>query len=323
MREISYLEKPLYVDSNSSEMSFFGKITFSSATEIYFISNLDASKPLVKITGEFSQNTPILSSDIIGKVNTITVYSNGKIVSQVDRTNDPISASSLAGFQKYSLKYDDYFESNALKSQDDFVSTYEGNDSTFLKSGNDMFDGGVGIDTSIYSGKRDNYIITSSKEAVSVIDRTGVDGSDSLLNVERLKFTDATIALDVDGGAGSVYRLYQAAFNRVPDLSGLGFWIAQADKGESLSSIAAQFVRSSEFQNMYGATATNEKLVNTLYQNILHRPGEQGGIDFWVGLLNSGVSKEQVLSGFSESAENKAALLGLMQNGFEYDPWMG
>ena len=33
------------------------------------------------------------------------------------------------------------------------------------------------------------------------------------------------LALDINGTAGQVYRLYQAAFDRKPDLVGLGYWI--------------------------------------------------------------------------------------------------
>ena len=39
------------------------------------------------------------------------------------------------------------------------------------------------------------------------------------MNVERLDFSDAHLAFDVDGNAGQIYRLYKAAFARTPDLS--------------------------------------------------------------------------------------------------------
>lgn len=321
MREVLYSNKPLYIDANANETSLTGKITFSSANEIYFISNLDSSKPLVKISGSFSTNSPIITADIVGSIDTITIYANGSIQDEISRKDDPILAKNLASFQKYYLKNDDYFESNAPSSQDDFVSAYEGNDSVFLKYGNDTFDGGIGVDTSIYSGKRQNFNVIISKESASVVDKAGLEGSDALINVERIKFQDTMLALDVDGGAGSIYRLYQAAFNRTPDASGLGYWIALADKGAPLSLIAAQFVGSSEFQNLYGSSNTNEKIVDIFYQNILHRSGEPSGVDYWVGVLNSGASRADVLMGFSESAENKVGVLSAIQNGFEYTAW--
>ena len=71
-------------------------------------------------------------------------------------------------------------------------------------------------------------------------------------------------------------------------------------------------------QPFLALTTSNGKF----YQNVLNRPGEAGGIDYWVGLLdNKQVSVADVLMGFSESAENKAALVGVMANGIAYDPF--
>ena len=68
---------------------------------------------------------------------------------------------------------------------------------------------------------------------------------------------------------------------------------------------------------------SNQSFVDNLYKNILDRPGEKDGVDFWVGQLNSGVSRADVLVGFSESAENKAGVIGSIQNGIEYKEWVG
>jgi hypothetical protein len=52
-----------------------------------------------------------------------------------------------------------------------------------------------------------------------VTDKAGT--VDQLSGVERIAFSDATIALDIAGTAGQVYRIYQAAFSRTPDKPGL------------------------------------------------------------------------------------------------------
>ena len=51
------------------------------------------------------------------------------------------------------------------------------------------------------------------------------------MSSERLTFSDANIALDIDGNAGQAHRIYKAAFDRAPDLGGLGFWINTLDNG--------------------------------------------------------------------------------------------
>ncbi len=41
------------------------------------------------------------------------------------------------------------------------------------------------------------------------------------------------------------------------------------------------------------------------------------GDDYWTHQIDSGVTREQALFGFSESAENQASLIGVIQNGIE------
>lgn len=141
-----------------------------------------------------------------------------------------------------------------------------------------------------------------------------------LIGVERLDFSDGThLAVDFSGNAGQAYRLYNAAFDRVPDKGGLGFWIGQADKGVSMSDIAKSFTTSTEFKNMYGETHTNSEFINKLYMNVLDRAPDAVGVQFWQNQLESGAKTEaQVLFGFSESTENKIAVTGQIQNGIDY-----
>ena len=47
--------------------------------------------------------------------------------------------------------------------------------------------------------------------------------------------------------------------------------------------------------------------VNTLYQNVLSRYADVGGLNYWLGQLHSGAeTRYEVLLGFSESVENKS-----------------
>ncbi|MES2148657.1 MAG: DUF4214 domain-containing protein [Pseudomonadota bacterium] len=188
-------------------------------------------------------------------------------------------------------------------------------------------DAGAGIDTVAYLGNRADYNISANADgSFSVIDNVtnGARSNDTLVNVERLEFRDARIALDIGvngtgpADAGQVFSLYQAAFNRVPDQSGLGFWIAQADAGTPLGSIAAALTSSGEFRNLYGGL-TDHQFVEQLYQNVLHRTGDEAGLAFWESMIDGHhLSAEQILVNFAESAENQAALVGLVQHGIAY-----
>lgn len=197
-------------------------------------------------------------------------------------------------------------------------------------AGNDVFavlgdshriDGGQGLDTVKFGFARADATVTAgaTSTAFTVTDASGA--VNQLTNVERIVFSDATLALDIDGNAGQVYRLYQAALDRTPDDGGLGFWIAAMDKGIGLNTVAENFMRSEEFIGAYGHLSGNEALVTRFYENILNRAPDQDGFDFWTDVLErKAATVAEVLAHISESPENKVALIGVIGNGFTYTP---
>ncbi|MES2183057.1 MAG: FG-GAP-like repeat-containing protein [Pseudomonadota bacterium] len=191
------------------------------------------------------------------------------------------------------------------------------NDALTGLGGNDTLDGGAGRDTAVYAGARANFTITHTATGFTVADRTGAEGTDTLANIERLQFADGKVALDVDGNGGIAYRLYQAAFDRTPDLAGLGYQMKNLDNGVGLYDVAQGFVTSPEFAAKYGAL-DNSAFVTRLYNNVLHRAPDALGLAYHVGNLATGATRAEVLAAFSESPENKAALLGVVQNGMDY-----
>jgi hypothetical protein len=134
----------------------------------------------------------------------------------------------------------------------------------------------------------------------------------------RLRFTDTSLALDLDGNAGKAYRLYQAAFNRTPDTAGLSYWINVLDSGASLDAVAASFASSAEFQTVFGTAPVDVNLIGQLYVNVLHRAGEAAGVDFWTQAMRSGATAAQLLQSFSESGENRSGVQAAIQNGIPY-----
>lgn len=175
------------------------------------------------------------------------------------------------------------------------------------------FNGGDGVDTVRYNAASNAVQLSASASGYSI---SGISGVDSISAVERLQFSDKIIALDINGNAGQAYRIYQAAFNRQPDAGGLKYWIGVRDRGASMASIAAGFINSDEFKVLYGSAPNTEQFVSKLYNNVLHRAYDQGGFDYWTGLLNQGrLSRAQVLASFAESAENQAGVLAEIEAG--------
>ena len=199
------------------------------------------------------------------------------------------------------------------------IRTFAGNDIISDKNANNSahIDGGLGLDRITYSNINTSYVITNNNDTFSI---KNISIEDTARNVERLQFLDKIIAIDIQGNAGQAYRLYQAALDRTPDERGLAGWIKFMDDGGALTTMAQQFIDSQEFRTKYGAL-DDRNFVNQLYLNVLDRNGEPAGINGWVGGLANGLTRADVLKGFSESSENQANVIGQIKNGIPYTEW--
>jgi hypothetical protein len=179
-----------------------------------------------------------------------------------------------------------------------------------------------GLSSVAYSGKRANYTITLSNGSVTIKDDVGTGGTATYVGLKRIYFSDFAVAYDTDGIGGQMYRLYKAAFDRQPDLAGLGHQIAAVEaSGLSVVQVAQNFAASPEYLQKYGNT-TNTQFVTQLYLNALHRAPEPAGLAFHVGYLDASlISRAQLLANFSESAENRSQVAAEIQDGITYTPY--
>ena len=186
--------------------------------------------------------------------------------------------------------------------------------------GDDYIDGGDNTDFVLYLSERSDYSIHASKDGQSIT-VTGPEGADTLINIERLSFSEnILVALDIDGNGGQAYRLYQAAFGRTPDKKGVGYWIKRMDDGLELVEVSARFIDSNEFRKLYGEDPENEEFLTALYRNVLKRGPDNEGYTWWLDQLDNNPARtwDKVLTEFSEIPENYAAVLPAIENGFEY-----
>jgi hypothetical protein len=122
--------------------------------------------------------------------------------------------------------------------------------------------------------------------------------------------TPAELLASLLGGEGArhaqpVARLYLAALGRTPDPSGLDYWTRRHRSGVSIRRLADQFIASSEFQRRYGVPSVAD-FVDLVYRNVLGRPGDPSGIDYWGRRLADGrVSRSELLVQMSESSEHR------------------
>jgi hypothetical protein len=116
-----------------------------------------------------------------------------------------------------------------------------------------------------------------------------------------------------DGAAASnaVARLYRAFFQRPPDAGGLASWLAAYRAGDlCLPDIAEFFAGSAEFRAAYGDLDVPQ-FVRRVYLNVLGREPDPDGYTYWAGeLAHGGLTRGELMTGFSESPEFRA-LTGL------------
>jgi hypothetical protein len=205
------------------------------------------------------------------------------------------------------------------------------NDTLKPGAGNNAVDGGAGLDTAVYAGTRSSFTLGQEAWGYGVTDNAGANGHDSLINVERVHFEgdDAWVALDIDGDAGQLFRLYSAAFGRASDKVGMGFWIWRMETGSSLNTVAREFMTGQpEFDAKYGVNPTDATFVTNLYNNVLHRDPDSEGFQYWINTLatnsnpNKAEVRAQVLIDFADSLENQANVVDNFKLGIDYIPWV-
>ncbi|RIX47584.1 MAG: hypothetical protein D3M94_07905 [Rhodocyclales bacterium GT-UBC] len=107
------------------------------------------------------------------------------------------------------------------------------NDIFYSGPGSDAFDGGGGVDTCLYGGVRSAYRLLGNATGWTVSGAN--DGTDVLINVERLQFQDKRIALDVAGKALETLEFIGVVAPVLRDnLNVRGTILGMLDQGQSL-----------------------------------------------------------------------------------------
>lgn len=170
--------------------------------------------------------------------------------------------------------------------------------------GNDFIDGGAGVDTSVYSHSSNAYKLVVATGSVSVQDRLGTDGTDTLVDVELVQFADRTIDTTWFSKAAGVppsqfadlTDMYIAYFDRAPDAAGLFYWASRLKEGMTLQQIAKSFFVQPETIAGYPPGQSTTDFVTKVYANVLGRDPDQGGLHYWIDSLQSGgVSKDEFM----------------------------
>ncbi len=206
-----------------------------------------------------------------------------------------------------------------------------GNDSFTGSAGNDSMDGGAGTDTVVYSVSRSSFSLTKTSTGFMVTDSTGAAGTDTLISLERIKFSDGAIALDVGATqpAGETALLMGAVLpgRLVFDASKqalLGAVIDLFDQGFSLQTLSGAVMRQPIWDVLTGKAApTNTDIATYLLTNVNGVAPDSTTLANAVSTLNAEIDpavQGNFLWHLAESTANQShvGLVGLASTGLAY-----
>jgi hypothetical protein len=188
--------------------------------------------------------------------------------------------------------------------------------------GSDFIIGLDGVDVAVINDARAAYTIWNAGSRATVM---GAHGMDLLEGIERVQFSDGTVALDLNAqqAAGDTVRIIGAAFDTPflnPTLVGIG--IALFDAGFSALQVCELAISDGLFLNLAGSHS-NVDFVNTVYQNVVGVPPTTAVRDSFVNMLQSSggtMTQAELLLMAAYTPENAANinLVGLQQGGVDF-----
>lgn len=215
----------------------------------------------------------------------------------------------------------------------DVLTAMPGNDAYFAHAGNDrisggngddLIDGGLGIDTSVYSSIRALYRASKTDFGWAVTASAGSEGVDRLVHVERLHFSDMSVALDMDGNAGAVAQIIRAVFGPafLGNKSFVGIGLQLFDGGMSYADVVKLAVGTDLFAQLAGGRDSGA-FVNLVYRNVVGVAPGAADLAQFKGLLDTGVYTQAGLALLAcQVGVNTESLdlMGLANAGIEFLP---
>ncbi|HYD64539.1 pre-peptidase C-terminal domain-containing protein [Azospirillum sp.] len=140
--------------------------------------------------------------------------------------------------------------------------TLENGPSLVGGNGDDFFDGGAGIDTAVFNGNQNEYVVSRvNATTVTVLDTmSGRDGLDTVVNAETLRFADTTLSIAPSAPPPPVVTPEDNAGDTVATATDLGLLETKGDSARS----TAEFVDSKDVDYYRFAVQTRSNLTITL-----------------------------------------------------------
>lgn len=193
-----------------------------------------------------------------------------------------------------------------------------GNDIAVVKFYNYFVDGETGIDSLDLRRLSGDVSISSQNGQYSIFENATSKKVADFLNIERIVFSDTSLALDINGSAGVTAKILGAVFGQ-GSLSNpfnpthVGIGLNYLDGGMSYESLMALAL------NAAGAT-TNTAVVNLLWTNLFGLAPTADQAAPYVAMLNSGTTAGALGVMAADTSINtiNISLVGLANTGISY-----
>lgn len=205
-----------------------------------------------------------------------------------------------------------------------------GNDTLDGAAGNNAIDGAAGIDTVVYSREKSDYLLLKTASGVNLKALAGGEGNDIVLNVERLKFLDKHIALDLtpNGNAGKALEFIgMLAFNKLADKAVVGEIIYYVDRIPGMLDICQLAVGAGLTKALAGS-GSNTALAQLVFRNVIGKEATAPEVDALVSYMDgrsANMSQADFLAAIAglELNQQHIGLVGLQTTGVEYTEYFG
>jgi subtilisin-like proprotein convertase family protein len=140
--------------------------------------------------------------------------------------------------------------------------------------GDDLLDGGAGIDTALFTGSSSGYTLSLGNK-IKVSDKSSLEGTDTLTNIERLQFSDRTVTIESKSHASyadlpvGLYQFFITAFNAAPGVTYMDQLAEAYSYGLSVKQIVDIFTTKSQFTDVYPTSMSTAQLAQSLVNNIV------------------------------------------------------
>jgi hypothetical protein len=203
-----------------------------------------------------------------------------------------------------------------------------GNDASnrfVLNGGNDMVDGGGGIDTAVFNFVRGSVKISPALTSGAWnVESTTQGGSCQLTNVERFQFGNAVLATDLGVGdsAGRAVLLIGAVLGKDAMMSKpalMGSVISLFDMGYDMGTLAGAVMRLPIWAGVLTQTNSADDIANYLFKVVNGRAPSAAELAAGLNSLNT-QSQGSYLAQLAVSDANtkQVNLVGLAASGFDY-----